>query len=128
VQAQVLELLAELRRARALAVLFVSHDLAVVRAVAERVAVLLAGRVVEEAGAAELFARPRHPYTRALVEALPALERAAPTPALALAPLDEGPGCAFAPRCARADARCRAERPALLALEGRQVACHAPEP
>ena len=128
VQAQVLALLAELRRARELALVFVSHDLHVVRHVTERALVLLAGRVVEAGPTAAVLARPRHPYTRALVEASPAL---APRPlgaAEALAPLDaRGPGCAFAPRCARAEARCRAERPPLASLGEVEAACYAPE-
>jgi oligopeptide/dipeptide ABC transporter ATP-binding protein len=128
VQAQVLELLDGLRRARALALLVVSHDLGVVRLVADRVAVLLAGRVVEEARADSLFARPRHPYTRALLDALPGLERRPLPPAPALESLAHAGGCPFAPRCARAEARCRVELPALAPLDGAQVACHVPEP
>jgi oligopeptide transport system ATP-binding protein len=128
VQAQVLELLARLRRERGLALLFVSHDLGVVRLVADRVAVLLAGRVVESASAASLFAHPRHPYTRALIDSIPGLVRRPLPEASALAPLADGPGCAFAPRCARVEARCRLERPALAPLDGGEVACHAPEP
>lgn len=128
VQAQVLDLLARLQRERGLALLFISHDLAVVRLVADRAAVLLAGRVVEQGPVQALFERPRHPYSRALIEAAVRLERR-PMPAIASpAALDlGGAGCAFAPRCPRAESRCRIERPELVPLQGGQVACHAPE-
>jgi oligopeptide/dipeptide ABC transporter ATP-binding protein len=116
VQAQVTALLARLRRERGLSLGFVSHDLALVAGVAERVAVVYAGRVVEEAPTAALFASPRHPYTRGLLAS--SLTLAGPRPrrlaAIPGAPPHAGApprGCAFAPRCPHANDRCRAERP-----------------
>jgi peptide/nickel transport system ATP-binding protein len=125
IQAQVLNLLMELQEGRGVTYLFISHDLAVVEHVADEVAVMYRGRIVERGPAAELFRAPAHPYTRALVDAVPDLD--APARASASPPEgDEAPdGCAFAPRCPRAQARCRVEKP--LAREigaGRVVSCH----
>lgn len=130
VQAQVLALLERLRDARGLTMLFISHDLAVIRHISHRVAVLYRGRLVEEAPSEALFARPAHPYTRALLDAVPRLhgrrgdrlrlagESSAPA---------EGRGCPFAPRCPLARPRCREEAPALATVApGRRVACHLP--
>ena len=128
VQAQVLNLLMDLQETRGVTYLFISHNLAVVEHVADEVAVMYRGRIVERGPAGELFQRPAHPYTRALVDAVPDLA-AAGTGALAPA-LPEGgeppaQGCPFAPRCPRAEARCRAEAPLLRDLGGdRQAACH----
>jgi oligopeptide/dipeptide ABC transporter ATP-binding protein len=117
-QAQILELLADLRRAHGMAVLLVTHDLGVVAECADRVLVLYAGRAVESAAASELFRAPRHPYTRGLLASLPTVDagsqaRLAPIPGeppdLARLP----PGCAFAPRCAFARERCTEAVPAL---------------
>jgi oligopeptide/dipeptide ABC transporter ATP-binding protein len=95
----------------------VTHDLALALRHARRVAVMYAGRIVELAPAAELAARPRHPYSAALLAADPARtprgRRFAAIPGAAPAPLERGPGCAFAPRCALARERCRASRPPL---------------
>ncbi len=116
-QAQVLALLAELRRDLGLAVLLITHDLAVVAETCDRVAVLYAGRVVEEASVAGLFGAPAHPYTRGLLATLPRLGHPAPRgrlPLLAGQPAEAWalpPGCAFHPRCPRAMAVCAQEDP-----------------
>ena len=130
VQAQVVNLLQDLQREFGMAYVFISHDLSVVRHIADRVAVMYLGRVVEEAPAAQLFADPRHPYTRALIEAaprpVPGLRIAAEPPkGEAPSALNPGPGCAFAPRCPLATDLCRTTRPALepAGAAGRG-ACH----
>ncbi|MDX1374545.1 MAG: ATP-binding cassette domain-containing protein [Burkholderiales bacterium] len=129
VQAQILNLMTELQARLGLTVLFISHNLAVVAHVAERVGVMYLGRLVEIADADALFARPRHPYTRMLLDALPDLEMSGrprtPVAGEVPNPLDPPRGCAFHPRCPHADARCRAERPPLLARDAGAVACHA---
>jgi len=128
IQAQVVNLLLDLQDQMGIAYLFISHDLKVVRQVSHEVAVMYLGRIVEQGEAEDLFARPLHPYTRALVSAIPILgprrER------LLLQgdppnPVDVPSGCAFHTRCPFATAACRAEAPALRTLpDGRQVACH----
>ncbi|MGW8269437.1 MAG: ABC transporter ATP-binding protein [Burkholderiales bacterium] len=126
VQAQILNLMTELQARLGLTVLFISHNLAVVAHVADRVGVMYLGRLVEIADADTLFARPRHPYTRMLLDALPDLEMSgrarSPVAGEVPNPLDPPSGCHFHPRCPHAEARCRAERPALGA---QAVACHA---
>lgn len=117
VQAQVLGLLQRLIRERRLSSLFISHDLAVVSAIADRIAVLFAGRLVELGPAAQLLERPRHPYTQALLSAA----RGERAPIAELAP-PAATGCAFAPRCPHATARC-AQLPPLEADQGHAVAC-----
>jgi peptide/nickel transport system ATP-binding protein len=129
IQAQVLNLFAELRSARGLAYLFISHDLGVVRWLADRVVVMYLGLVVEEAPAAELFARPLHPYTHALVAETDRIEagrrRFTPLQGEVPSPAKPPPGCRFHPRCPRAEARCTTEAPPLRAVApGRAVACH----
>jgi oligopeptide transport system ATP-binding protein len=138
IQAQVLERLAELRERRGLTMLFIAHDLAVVRALCERVAVMLSGRIVESAARTALFAAPRHPYTRALLSAVPhpdpVLERGRERVVLAGEAPDPAalpPGCPFHPRCPDAPRvgreRCAAERPELLPVgadPGHAAACH----
>lgn len=131
-QARVLDTVRRLCRAHDVAAVYVSHDLAVVRALADRLVVLYAGRIVETAPTRELFARPRHPYTRGLLAAVPDVtrrRRLAAIPGHAPAP-GEGPGgCAFAPRCAAATAQCRAEQPRPTPVGARTlVACHHPLP
>jgi oligopeptide/dipeptide ABC transporter ATP-binding protein len=133
VQAQILNLLADLQRRLGLALLFVSHNLAVVRHVSHRVAVMYLGRLVEVAPEAALFEHPRHPYTRALLAAVPEAGPAATLPAVLPgeipSPLRPPPGCRFQTRCPRAEARCRAVEP-FLAEEapGHWVRCHFPAP
>ena len=131
VQAQILNLMKELQRALGLTYLFISHDLAVVYYISSRVAVMYLGRICELAGTAALFARPRHPYTRMLLDTIPDLEMSgrdrAPVAGEVPSPIDPPSGCAFHPRCPHADTRCRAERPELKPAGGAQVACHAVE-
>jgi peptide/nickel transport system ATP-binding protein len=129
VQAQVLNIMKRLQRERGLTYLFISHNLAVVRHVADRVGVMYLGRLVEVAPKRELFATPRHPYTRLLLDAIPDVRMSgrARTPVQGEVPnpLQPPGGCAFHPRCPHANARCQAERPALAMVGGVQVACHA---
>ena len=110
VQAQVLNLMVDLQREFGLTYLFISHNLAVIRHVATRVAVMYLGRIVEEASAGELFSRPRHPYTRLLLDTVPDLEnpdrQRLPVLGEVPSPLSPPPGCAFHPRCIRAGEPC----------------------
>jgi oligopeptide/dipeptide ABC transporter ATP-binding protein len=129
VQAQVINLMRELQRDLNLTYLFISHNLAVVRNISDRVAVMYLGRIVEVAPAQQLFAQPRHPYTQALLAALPS-EHPAQRRTRALIrgdmpdPNTIGTGCRFASRCPHVQPRCQSEDPALLATgAGQQVAC-----
>ncbi len=131
VQAQVVNLLRRLQDERGITYLFISHDLALVRHLAHRVAVMYYGRIVEEGTAEELFADPRHPYTQLLLAAAPrprVREHRAESVVLGEPPsaLGAHTGCSFAPRCPLATDRCRTEDPALRALPGteRKAACH----
>jgi peptide/nickel transport system ATP-binding protein len=129
IQAQVVNLLCDLQARLGLTMLFISHDLRVVRQVSHRVAVMYLGRIVETGSADELFVTPLHPYTRALVSASPAPGRRS-TGRIVLQgdppnPANRPSGCAFHPRCANAMPRCRVEQPMLLQpAAGRAVACH----
>jgi len=131
VQAQVLNIMKALQRSRGLTYLFISHNLAVVRHVADRVGVMYLGRLVEVADKQQLFSRPLHPYTRMLLDAVPDIHMTgrARTPVQGEVPnpLNPPSGCAFHPRCPLAQARCRQERPNLMQLRGVEVACHAVE-
>ena len=131
VQAQVLNIMKDLQRERGLTYRFISHNLAVVRHVSDQVGVMYLGRLVELADKAELFARPRHPYTRMLLDAIPQMHATGrsrtPVQGEVPNPLNPPTGCAFHPRCPHANARCSAERPALLNAGGVRVACHAVE-
>jgi peptide/nickel transport system ATP-binding protein len=135
VQAQVLNLMKDLQRDLGLTYLFISHNLAVVHHISDRVGVMYLGKIVELAPKRELFATPRHPYTRMLLDAIPDLDMTGrsrtPVAGEVPNPLNPPPGCTFHPRCPHADARCRREAPALK-LHRRsgaevEVACHAVE-
>ena len=130
VQATVLRLFLELRERFDLTYLFISHDLAVVRLVSQRIAVMYLGRVVETGATEAVFAEPRHPYTQSLLAAVPVIGGRRVTDEFWLegeppSPGDLPTGCRFRTRCPRAEARCAAEEPALRLLDdGRLAACH----
>ena len=131
VQAQILNLMKELQRKLGLTYLFISHNLAVVYFISDRVGVMYLGRLVETADAATLFAAPRHPYTRMLLDTIPDLamtgRQRQPVGGEVPNPIDPPDGCAFHPRCPFANERCRRERPELRADAAALVACHAVE-
>jgi peptide/nickel transport system ATP-binding protein len=129
IQAQVLNLLAELRGELGLALLFISHDLSVVQHLADRVAIMYLGRIVETGAADRVFAAPAHPYTRGLLESVPRLDRRRatfhPVAGEIPSPLAPPAGCHFHPRCPIAVARCAGEAPALRDIgDNRLSACH----
>jgi oligopeptide transport system ATP-binding protein len=131
IQAQIIELLRAVRGEFGMALVLISHDLAVVAGLADRILVMYAGGVVENAIAGELFKRPRHPYTAELLKCMPSVTgpRLARLPTLAGQPPRPGEmleACPFAPRCPRAADRCRVERPMLEGSSTSQVACHFP--
>ena len=128
IQAQILALLRELQREEGTAILLITHDLGVVAGGADRVAVMYAGRIVEQASCTDLLATPRHPYSRGLLAATPAAvrpgTRLAEIPGTVPAPAQWGRGCRFAPRCPLAVERCRRDVPPLVAAaDGWSVAC-----
>ena len=132
IQAQVLNILTELQDSFGLAYLFISHDLSVVRHVADEVMVMYLGRPVEHGPRDEVFSNPRHPYTRALLSATPVADPTAERQRIMLtgelpSPMNPPAGCAFNPRCPLAFDRCRREGPKLLPAGGSLVACHAVE-
>src|ERR1700726_4540690 len=131
VQAQILNLMRDLQDKFGLTYLFISHNLAVVRHMANRIGVMYLGRLVEIAAADALFRAPRHPYTRMLLDAVPDLDMSGrprkPVEGEIPNPIDPPKGCAFHPRCPFANARCRAELPRLLPAGAAVVACHAVE-
>ncbi|MFP6741114.1 MAG: oligopeptide/dipeptide ABC transporter ATP-binding protein [Alphaproteobacteria bacterium] len=132
VQAQVLNLLRDLQRRLGLSYLVISHNLATVESIADRVLVMYFGKLVETGPVSEVFARPLHPYTRALLDSVPSIDprhrdRLKSLEGEIPSPLNPPPGCSFAPRCAHADAQCSEAAPILeLRSEGRQVACYNP--
>ncbi|MCC1493131.1 ATP-binding cassette domain-containing protein [Cognatishimia sp. F0-27] len=131
VQAQVLNLMSDLKADLGLTFLFISHDLTVVRHMADRIGVLYLGRLVEEADPQTLFATPRHPYTQMLLAAAPKLDGFGREAALPVGeipdPINPPKGCAFHPRCPFAIDRCRQERPELRDVAGSRTACHRAE-
>ncbi|RVT81524.1 ATP-binding cassette domain-containing protein [Rhodobacteraceae bacterium CCMM004] len=128
IQAQIINLFMDLRDEFGLTYVFISHDLGVVEHIADTILVMYLGRVVEIGPAEEVFARPRHPYTRALIEGVPRLDRRrvvyAPVEGDIPSPIDPPSGCHFHPRCPFAQDRCRAERPALRQVGPVEAACH----
>ena len=132
IQAQVVNLLMDLQQRLGLSYLFIAHDLSVVRHISDRIAVMYLGRIVEIASRDELYRDPIHPYTKALLAAVPipdpALEAARPQQVIAgevPSALNPPRGCRFHPRCPSAEARCAESDPALRrSASGRAVACH----
>lgn len=128
VQAQVLNLMSDLKDDFGLTYLFISHDLTVVRHMADRIGVLYLGRLVEEADPETLFETPRHPYTQMLLAAAPKLDQFGREDSVPQGeipdPINPPPGCVFHPRCPLATEECRRDRPAMRELAGSRVACH----
>jgi dipeptide transport system ATP-binding protein len=132
IQAQVLNLLADLQQEFDLAYLFISHDLSVVRHIADEVIVMYLGHPVEQGPRDAIFANPQHPYTQALLSATPKADPTRRRQRIKLtgelpSPLNPPSGCTFNPRCPYANERCRVEPPAMLTSQGSRVACHAVE-
>ena len=131
VQAQILNLMKELQQRLGLTYLFISHNLAVVRQISDRIGVMYLGRLAELAPAESLFRRPRHPYTRALMEAIPDLDMTGreriPVGGEVPSPITPPSGCAFHPRCPLANERCKREPPEMKPAGDAMVACHAVE-
>jgi len=129
VQAQILNLMRELQRELGLTYLFISHDLAVVNYISDWIGVMYLGRLVELAPAAEIFAKPQHPYTRLLLDTVPDISmvnRDMDRPAGEVPnPITPPPGCHFHPRCVHADARCKAQMPDFIASATGHARCHA---
>jgi oligopeptide/dipeptide ABC transporter ATP-binding protein len=128
IQAQVLELMKDLKRMLQTAILFISHDLGLVAEMAQRVIVMYAGKIVEEAKVEQLFSTPLHPYTRGLINSIPSLAgergKLSIIKGVVPRPTDFPQGCRFHPRCASAQERCRTEEPPLKVLnDGRRVSC-----
>jgi peptide/nickel transport system ATP-binding protein len=129
IQAQIVNLLQDLQDELGIAYLFIAHDLRVVEHISHRVAIMYLGRIVELADSRELYANPHHPYTRALLSAVPELDPGARRERIVLrgevpSPLNPPTGCRFHPRCAFAEARCRSEEPRLQGRADHHVACH----
>ncbi|MBQ0982323.1 ABC transporter ATP-binding protein, partial [Micromonospora sp. M61] len=134
IQAQVVNLLRNLQRELGLAFVFIAHDLAVIRHFSQRVAVMYLGRIVEIGDRADIYERPQHPYTRALLSAIPDVTQLGPAGRIRLTgdvptPLDPPSGCRFRTRCWKAQDVCAAEEPALVPRDGgrQATACHFPE-
>jgi peptide/nickel transport system ATP-binding protein len=131
VQAQILNLMKRLQQQYRLTYLFISHDLAVVYYISDDVGVMYLGRLCELADTQTLFARPKHPYTRFLLDAIPDLDMSGrermPVAGEVPSPINPPTGCSFHPRCPHADIRCKTEVPQLNEHDGTRVACHAVE-
>ncbi len=131
VQAQILNLMRDLQQMLGLTYLFISHNLAVVRHMADRLGVMYLGRIVEQGPGEAVFRTPRHPYTRLLLDAVPDLKQIGRTPPATNgevpSPITPPPGCPFHPRCRLANDRCRREKPGYTRRGGVEVACHAVE-
>lgn len=130
IQAQIIDLLLELQRKENMALILITHDLALVAESAHRIIVMYAGQVVEEGRAEEIFKSPLHPYTQALLKALPEFaegkSRLQSLPGVVPGKYDRPQGCLFNPRCPYATEKCRTVEPELIQLNGRQVKCHTP--
>ena len=130
IQAQILHQMQRLRREREMALIWITHDLSVVAGLADRVAVMYAGRIVEQGGVDEVLDAPAHPYTRGLIGSIPSLDAAggelAQIPGMMPSPIDIGPGCRFRERCSRATHRCRDDPAPRSFGGGRLVSCHHP--
>jgi len=130
IQAQILDLLRRLQQETGMALVLITHNMGVVHEMAQRVAVMYAGQVMEQQPVASLFARPQHPYTEALLAALPEQgdigQRLATIPGVVPGVFDRPPGCLFAPRCVYATAHSRSVRPELRPWQAGQVRCHYP--
>ena len=132
VQAQVLNLLEDLKAAHGLTMIFIAHDLAVVKNISDRVAVMYLGRLCEIATPDRLYARPAHPYTQVLLDSVPVPDPTADRTSTGISgeppsPINPPSGCRFHPRCPTADDRCRTEVPEMTEIEpGHHVACHHP--
>ncbi|MGB6008197.1 dipeptide ABC transporter ATP-binding protein [Castellaniella sp.] len=130
IQAQIMDLLLSLQRQQGLGLVLITHDLALVAQAADRILVMYAGQIVESGPAADIFKRPRHPYTQALLRALPEFSRGADRlvslPGVVPGRYDRPQGCLLSPRCPYATEHCRAVEPTLTGPEGRQVKCHTP--
>ncbi len=131
VQAQVLNLMSDLKDDFGLTYVLISHDLTVVRHMAEKIGVLYLGRLVEEAAPEDLFQRPKHPYTQMLLEAAPQMDgfgrEVQPPEGEIPDPINPPPGCAFHPRCPISQDVCKRQRPEMRVLNGSRVACHLAE-
>ena len=130
IQAQIMDLLLRQQKEQGMALVLITHDLAVVSEVAQRVAVMYAGEVIEQSGVPAIFERPQHPYTRALLQAIPdfteAGSRLSSLPGIVPGQYDRPAGCLLAPRCPMAFARCHAERPVYAGTHERGVRCFTP--
>ena len=129
IQAQVLNILIDLQKEFGLAYLFISHDLSVVKHIADEVMVMYLGRAIEKGTADKVFNDPRHPYTKALLSATPVADPTKKQERVKLegelpSPLNIPTGCAFHPRCPIAVAQCAVDKPELRDVAGRQVSCH----
>ena len=130
IQAQILDLLLSLQRDRNMALALITHDMGVIAETAERIVVMYAGQIVEKRSAKDLFSAPRHPYTAALLDALPergiGRKRLPTIPGVVPGQYDRPSGCLFNPRCRFATDRCRSEQPPLVEHRGDAVRCHYP--